>query len=1136
MAHVQNAPSALSRASSMTSGREEVATPQAPLDADTAWLNAAIDGLIAGVAASAETEHPAAPPSGASPPSSSSSTPSAPSRHHDDNAGDTTSAAPNTAGVADASLLTTVTGTVGNTAVAVADAADPAHPDPHVDAGTVAAGSIPSPAAGRIVGMPERGSTYTTASPSAPKDAAPSPSAAGPGPGEGQMEEIDKSGDTVAAADSPLHDATDVPSRSFSREVALPVTSSSATEPDALNPTKSLPASIDATVHPTSPPTALSSIPLEDSPQEGQVPVPPPENSPPPASSGPTPRSIPGNSGPTLEALPHEHHPDQTMSQASEVAEGQSSVSQLASDLPVAIPAAGSDGGQGQPAARPDEPQNVPQPEAPGKALSPEASASSDDASSSTGSESGSESDDNDDLMIEQFVAQAADVALQGLQLPPADPADPSTTGAELKSLSDASGILGEGAVDSAVPTPDPSNENEAEEGVDYQRLIHLLQEPHQDEFAHSDSDSEQGEDDEVDEELGNEELDALAWSALGLNQQALPLPGSGMARAFPPSANASAAADNTVAAVVARQRSRKRGLPDDGLIPSEALPPARITPRPGIVRKYRRTPVRPMTPAPAPAPAPPSAPSPVPPPAIGGASEALLGSTPGNLGPLLPSAPSSTGNGIGPGSGSVNPASSTRSSPPGHNEGGDERKLQCKYCGRMFNRAYNLSTHEATHDPSKAKRFQCPYRTCQAQGGRTFSRKHDLQRHVASAHEFDAPPEVLVRADGSAVPVDYDNPPWNAPPKRKRGRPRKNPLPPTTSLPDPNSANPSNPLAATVAGAAAAGTTGGPGTTGGMQGNLPVPTLFPVAPHPQTPGVVANGLNLLGLDTPKKKFRCETCGRAFVRRDALHRHACTQFYWPPSGSDHLSTGPGRPRKTPLLPSLSPSSASVPAAAAAAHLPSAAGLAGAAAPGAGFGFMPPNPGWFYGLPPLPAVAPGSDSPESDSGTQTDSSSGTASSGSEESESDSEEHEDEEDEAIRQLAQQATESALSAYQAAMAPEDVGVSPSSDHSLAYPPAPPSERGVQGTATSTPMGTAEAAPVPAMEGARGAPTEASNFTADPPQPASAPVDAAHQVQAAMAAAFAEAGGMDWEGSSGSGSESESGSDRGIESSGED
>lgn len=121
------------------------------------------------------------------------------------------------------------------------------------------------------------------------------------------------------------------------------------------------------------------------------------------------------------------------------------------------------------------------------------------------------------------------------------------------------------------------------------------------------------------------------------------------------------------------------------------------------------------------------------------------------------------------------------------------QKRFQCPKCSRAFARAYNLNTHMSTHDPdpSRSKPFPCPYRSCRAEGGRSFSRKHDLQRHVASVHEMEPEPGIL-------------------------------------------------------------------GDSGEMG-----------------EGQETGGLASLGLGTPGKKFRCEQCGRAFVRRDALRRHHC---------------------------------------------------------------------------------------------------------------------------------------------------------------------------------------------------------------------------------------------------------------------
>ncbi|CDW93893.1 hypothetical protein [Sporisorium scitamineum] len=92
---------------------------------------------------------------------------------------------------------------------------------------------------------------------------------------------------------------------------------------------------------------------------------------------------------------------------------------------------------------------------------------------------------------------------------------------------------------------------------------------------------------------------------------------------------------------------------------------------------------------------------------------------------------------------GPLRPASSA--SPASKSRSGPVKRFQCPKCDKAFARAYNLNTHLSTHDPDpiRAKPFACPYPSCKSEGGRSFSRKHDLQRHVASIHENEAEPGI---------------------------------------------------------------------------------------------------------------------------------------------------------------------------------------------------------------------------------------------------------------------------------------------------------------------------------------------------------------------------------------------------------
>lgn len=63
------------------------------------------------------------------------------------------------------------------------------------------------------------------------------------------------------------------------------------------------------------------------------------------------------------------------------------------------------------------------------------------------------------------------------------------------------------------------------------------------------------------------------------------------------------------------------------------------------------------------------------------------------------------------------------------------------------FARAFNLKTHMDTHNPERAKPFVCPYSSCK----RSFSRKHDLQRHRTAIHR-DQASSSSVYSDSSRI------------------------------------------------------------------------------------------------------------------------------------------------------------------------------------------------------------------------------------------------------------------------------------------------------------------------------------------------------------------------------------------------
>lgn len=57
------------------------------------------------------------------------------------------------------------------------------------------------------------------------------------------------------------------------------------------------------------------------------------------------------------------------------------------------------------------------------------------------------------------------------------------------------------------------------------------------------------------------------------------------------------------------------------------------------------------------------------------------------------------------------------------------EKKYGCLICNKHFARAFNLQTHIATHKGIKP--FKCPTPSC----SKSFSRRHDLSRHLNSLH-----------------------------------------------------------------------------------------------------------------------------------------------------------------------------------------------------------------------------------------------------------------------------------------------------------------------------------------------------------------------------------------------------------------
>jgi hypothetical protein len=61
------------------------------------------------------------------------------------------------------------------------------------------------------------------------------------------------------------------------------------------------------------------------------------------------------------------------------------------------------------------------------------------------------------------------------------------------------------------------------------------------------------------------------------------------------------------------------------------------------------------------------------------------------------------------------------------------KKRFACPICNRCFARKFNMQTHKATHEVDRVKPFVCNYPNCD----HSFTRKHDLKRHIYGIHEL---------------------------------------------------------------------------------------------------------------------------------------------------------------------------------------------------------------------------------------------------------------------------------------------------------------------------------------------------------------------------------------------------------------